>query len=96
MSFNDYLKNRQNALQQMTESLKQSTQTEFKKEDDRMWKPQMGQDGTGYAVFVSCLVLIQTKLLGSKFLIMAFKVLQVSGILKTHLLHSSRLIQYLN
>ena len=50
MSFNDYLKNRQNALQQMTESLKQSTQTEFKKEDDRMWKPQMGQDGTGYAV----------------------------------------------
>ena len=49
MSFQDYLKNREQAFQSVTEKLKNDT---FQKndKDDRLWKPTMGQDGTGYAV----------------------------------------------
>jgi len=51
MSFQDYLKNRQSAFNMMTDSLKKELNPETRKsDDDRLWKPQMGQDGTGYAV----------------------------------------------
>ena len=51
MSFQDYLKNRNNAFSMMTDSLKKDVTTEARRgDDDRIWKPQMGQDGTGYAV----------------------------------------------
>lgn len=51
MSFSDYLKNRQSAFTMMTDSLKKDVKQEGSRgQDDRMWKPQMGQDGTGYAV----------------------------------------------
>lgn len=50
-NFQDYLKNRQSAFTMMTDSLKKDLNPETRRgEDDRMWKPQMGQDGTGYAV----------------------------------------------
>lgn len=51
MSFSDYLKNRESSFSMMTDSLKKELNPETRKsEDDRFWKPQMGQDGTGYAV----------------------------------------------
>jgi len=49
MSFSDYLKNRQNSLETLTQSLKQDVQQE-NRSDDNIWKPTMGKDGTGYAV----------------------------------------------
>jgi len=50
-SFSDYLKNRESAMQNMVTSL----QTEINQQtrggdDDRIWKPKMGSDNTGYAV----------------------------------------------
>ena len=50
MSFQDYMNNRQSAFKQMTETLKQDFNKETSGKDDRIWKPQMGKDGTGYAV----------------------------------------------
>lgn len=51
MSFQDYLQNRQSAFNMMTDSLKKELNPESRKrEDDRLWKPQMGPDGTGFAV----------------------------------------------
>lgn len=51
MSFQDYLKNRTDAFATMTESLKKEINTENRTgDDDRIWKPQMGKDNTGYAV----------------------------------------------
>lgn len=51
MSFQDYLKNRQDAFATMTDSLKKEVNTENRPgDDDRIWKPKMGKDNTGYAV----------------------------------------------
>ena len=51
MSFQDYLKNRQDAFTTMTDSLKKEVNTENRPgDDDRIWKPKMGKDNTGYAV----------------------------------------------
>lgn len=51
MSFQDYLKNRQDAFATMTDSLKKEVNTENRTgDDDRIWKPKMGKDNTGYAV----------------------------------------------
>lgn len=51
MSFQDYLKNRQEAFSTMTDSLKKEVNTENRPgDDDRIWKPKMGKDNTGYAV----------------------------------------------
>lgn len=50
MSFADYLKNREQAFQSVTEKLKQDTIQKTGGDDDRYWKPTMGKDGTGYAV----------------------------------------------
>lgn len=51
MSFQDYLKNRQDAFATMTDSLKKEVNTESRSgDDDRIWKPKMGKDNTGYAV----------------------------------------------
>ena len=50
MSFSDYLKNRESAFQTVTESLKKDVQSDVRQGDDNVWKPQMGTDGTGYAV----------------------------------------------
>ena len=51
MSFSDYLNNRQNALKNMTESLQKDVmQQDQSRGDDRIWKPKMGSDNTGYAV----------------------------------------------
>lgn len=51
MSFQDYLKNRQEAFSTMTETLKKEVNTENRSgDDDRIWKPKMGSDNTGYAV----------------------------------------------
>ena len=51
MSFQDYLKNRQEAFSTMTETLKKEVNTENRTgDDDRIWKPKMGSDNTGYAV----------------------------------------------
>lgn len=49
MSFADYLKNRNNSLTQLTETLKQDVK-QYDNKDDNIWKPTMGKDGTGYAV----------------------------------------------
>lgn len=49
MSFADYLKNRQNSLETLTQTIKQDVQQDSRS-DDNMWKPTMGKDGTGYAV----------------------------------------------
>ena len=50
MSFSDYLKNREQAFQSVTEKLKSDTFQKNGNDDDRYWKPTMGKDGTGYAV----------------------------------------------
>ena len=51
MSFQDYLKNRQEAFTTMTDSLKKEVNVENRTcDDDRIWKPKMGKDNTGYAV----------------------------------------------
>lgn len=51
MSFQDYLKNRQDAFATMTNSLKKEVNAENRPgDDDRIWKPKMGKDNTGYAV----------------------------------------------
>jgi hypothetical protein len=51
MSFQDYLKNRQDAFSTMTDSLKKEVNNENRPgDDDRVWKPKMGKDNTGYAV----------------------------------------------
>ena len=51
MSFADYLNNRQSAFKNMTESLEKQMNPETRgNDDDRIWKPQMGSDNTGYAV----------------------------------------------
>jgi len=49
MSFDDYLKNRNSQFEKLAQSLKQNTETKSYG-DDRIWKPRMGKDGTGYAV----------------------------------------------
>lgn len=49
MSFDDYLKNRNSQFEKLSQSLKQNTETKSY-DDDRIWKPRMGKDGTGYAV----------------------------------------------
>lgn len=51
-NFADYLKNRQSSFETMTQTLKQEVNGEKKQNgaDERIWKPKMGQDGTGYAV----------------------------------------------
>ena len=49
MSFSDYLKNRENAMSTMVDSLKKDT-FQDSKDDDNIWKPKMGSDNTGYAV----------------------------------------------
>lgn len=51
-NFADYLKNRQSSFETMTQTLKQEVSGEKKQNgtDERIWKPKMGQDGTGYAV----------------------------------------------
>ena len=51
MSFSDYLANRQSAMSNMVESLqKDINQNTRSGDDDRIWKPKMGSDNTGYAV----------------------------------------------
>ena len=51
MSFSDYLQNRESALQNMVTSLKKEMNPETRGgDDDRIWKPKMGSDNTGYAV----------------------------------------------
>ena len=52
MSFADYLKNRESAMKSMTESLQKEINQETRNSniDDRIWKPKMGSDNTGYAV----------------------------------------------
>jgi hypothetical protein len=50
MNFADYLKNRSNALENITASLEKEVNREQSGGDDRIWKPKMGSDNTGYAV----------------------------------------------
>lgn len=51
MSFDDYMNNRKSAFDKLTENLKKETTNQNSGgKDDRIWKPQMGKDGTGYAV----------------------------------------------
>ena len=51
MSFSDYLANRQSAMTNMVENLqKDINQGSRSGDDDRIWKPKMGTDNTGYAV----------------------------------------------
>ena len=52
MSFADYLKNRDGALKNMTETLQKeiNQETRTSNVDERIWKPKMGSDNTGYAV----------------------------------------------
>lgn len=51
MSFSDYLANRQSAMTNMVENLqKDINQGSRSGDDDRIWKPKMGSDNTGYAV----------------------------------------------
>ena len=51
MSFSDYLANRQSAMTNMVENLqKDINQGARSGDDDRIWKPKMGSDNTGYAV----------------------------------------------
>jgi hypothetical protein len=52
MSFQDYLNNRQAAFGAMSENLKKEINTESRSgnKDERLWKPVMGKDNTGYAV----------------------------------------------
>ena len=50
-SFSDYLKNRQSAMDNMVQSLQKDINKESRGgDDDRIWKPKMGSDNTGYAV----------------------------------------------
>ena len=49
-NFQDYLKNRSSVFDTMTASIKKEVNGEKTYGDDRIWKPKMGQDGTGYAV----------------------------------------------
>ena len=49
MSFDDYLKNRSSQFEQLQQSLQKNTEKKSY-DDDRIWKPRMGKDGTGYAV----------------------------------------------
>ncbi|MCG7944857.1 MAG: single-stranded DNA-binding protein [Candidatus Thiodiazotropha taylori] len=48
-SFSDYLKNREQSFSNLTQSVKETTENRSN-QDDRIWKPKMGADGTGYAV----------------------------------------------
>lgn len=51
MSFEDYMSNRKSAFDKLTENLKKETTNQSSSgKDERIWKPQMGKDGTGYAV----------------------------------------------
>jgi len=51
MSFEDYMQNRKSAFEKLTDNLKQELQgNQDNRTDDRIWKPKMGKDGTGYAV----------------------------------------------
>lgn len=51
MSFEDYMKNRQSTFEKLTQNLKDETSGDNKpRGDDRIWKPKMGADNTGYAV----------------------------------------------
>jgi hypothetical protein len=51
MTFEDYMQNRKSAFEKLTTNLKQDLQgNQDNRTDDRIWKPKMGQDGTGYAV----------------------------------------------
>lgn len=52
MSFAEYLKNRENAMKNITDSLQKEINQEARASvgDDRIWKPKMGSDNTGYAV----------------------------------------------
>jgi len=51
MSFQDYLKNRQQAFESITDTIKKEVNNENRSTgDDRIWKPKMGSDNTGYAV----------------------------------------------
>ena len=52
MSFADYLNNREGALKNMTETLQKeiNQETRASNVDERIWKPKMGSDNTGYAV----------------------------------------------
>jgi len=49
MSYSDYLENRKSAFSNITESIKKETKKNRNNDDD-IWKPSMGKDGTGYAV----------------------------------------------
>lgn len=50
-NFASYLKNRSAVFETMTETIKKDLNGGEKSYgDDRIWKPKMGQDGTGYAV----------------------------------------------
>ena len=49
MSFSDYLQNRKSAFETITQSLNKDVNQESRN-DDNLWKPTMGKDGTGYAV----------------------------------------------
>jgi hypothetical protein len=49
-NFAEYLKNRQTSFETMAQSIKKDNTTDARQGDDRLWKPKMGQDGTGYAV----------------------------------------------
>ena len=51
MSFEDYMQNRKSAFDKLTTNIKQELQgNQDNRTDDRIWKPKMGKDGTGYAV----------------------------------------------
>ena len=51
MSFEDYMQNRKSAFEKLTTNIKQDLQgNQDNRTDDRIWKPKMGSDGTGYAV----------------------------------------------
>lgn len=49
-NFAEYLKNRQSSFETMAQSIKKDVTSDARQGDDRLWKPKMGQDGTGYAV----------------------------------------------
>ena len=49
-SFSDYLKNRESAMENIVSSIKKEISNESRGDDDRIWKPKMGTDNTGYAV----------------------------------------------
>ena len=50
--------------------------------DDRLWKPEMDKTGNGYAVIVSCLLLMEKIFPGQRCIPMPSKVLAV-GTLRT-------------